>query len=180
MTDRLVTVATFHEPVAAAMAKNFLEGHGIPAVLFDEDTIATDWMLSTAIGGIKLRVDAIHFERAELLLTQNQAEREEADDEDEPSTLTAIATREIAEDMKSEREDRLPINQHTDRLFRVAVFGLIFWPLQFYAIYLLMEILSEEGSVSANRRWKIWASIPLMLIPLILMAFLGVHSWCLL
>src|ERR1035438_8068978 len=114
MADRLVTVATFHEPVAAALAQNFLESEGIPAALFDESTIATDWMLSTAIGGIKLQVAPIHFERAELLLGQIQAEREEAGEDYEPLPQTAIATQEIAEDMQAEREDLAPINQLAD------------------------------------------------------------------
>jgi Putative prokaryotic signal transducing protein len=176
MSDRLVTVATFHEPVAAALAKNYLESEGIPAILFDEDTIATDWMLSGAIGGIKLQVAPIHLERAEMLLAQIQAEREDADDE--PIPQTAIATQEIAEDMKSEREDRELINQLTDKLFRSAVFGLIFCPLLFYSIYLLMEIASTEGKISLNRRWKVWVSMPLMLVQLLSMVFLAMPSWC--
>ena len=176
MSDRLVTVATFHEPVAAALARNFLESQGIPAVLFDEDTIATGWMLSGAIGGIKLQVAPIHLERAEMLLAQIQAARDDADDE--PLPQTAIATQEIAEDMKSEREDRELINQLTDKLFRSAVFGLIFCPLFFYTVYLLMEIMSTEGTISPNRRWKIWVSMPLMVAPLLLMVFLAMPSWC--
>src|SRR6516164_6008964 len=120
MSDRLVTVATFHEPVAAALARNFLESEGIPAVLFDEDTIATNWMLSGAIGGIKLQVEPIHIERAEMLLTQVQADKEEAEDDDAPILQTAIASQEIAEDLQSEREDKEPINQLADRLFRTA------------------------------------------------------------
>jgi hypothetical protein len=176
MSDRLVTVATFHEPVAAALARNFLESEGIPAVLFDEDTIATGWMLSGAIGGIKLQVAPIHLERAEMLLAQIQASRDDADDE--PLPQTAIATQEIAEDMRSEREDRELINQLTDKLFRSAVFGLIFCPLIFYTIYLLMEIMCTEGTISPNRRWKIWVSMPLMVVPLLLMVFLAMPSWC--
>jgi hypothetical protein len=170
MADRLVTVATFHEPVAAALAQNFLESEGIPAALFDESTIATDWMLSTAIGGIKLQVAPIHFERAELLLAQIQAEREEAGEDYEPLPQTAIATQEIAEDMQAEREDLAPINQLTDKLFRSAVFGLIFCPLVFYSMYLVVEIASAEGTIGPNRRWKLWVSLPLILLSLLLMS----------
>ena len=166
MSDRLRTVATFHEPVAAALAKNYLESNGIPAVLIDEATIATDWMLSGAIGGIKLQVLPIHLERAEMLLTQVEAERRELDDE-EPMPASAIASREIAEELHSDRVDREPINQLADRLFRCAVFGLIFWPLQGYVLWLLLQWLGEEGSVSPDRRWKIWAS-----------ALLNVPLWC--
>ncbi len=161
MSDHLRTVATFLDPVAAALARNFLDGEGIPAVLVDETTIATDWMLGGAIGGIKLQVSPWHVERAELLLAQVKMERE-ADDET-PLPATAIASQEIAEDLRAEREDKAEINQDVDRLFRVTVFGLIFPPLHFYALYLFLAICGGEGQVSADRRWKIWVSIGLNL-----------------
>ena len=65
MHDQWTTVATFHDTSAAAVAKNFLDNEGIPSILLDEATVATDWMLSTAIGGIKLQVAPHHIERAE-------------------------------------------------------------------------------------------------------------------
>lgn len=176
MSDRLVTVATFHEPVAAAMAKNYLQSNGISAVLVDETTIATDWMLSTAIGGIKLQVFALDMELAEHLLDQIQA----AKDEEGPLPQTAIATREIAEEMASEREDKEPINVLTDRLFRSAVLGLLFCPLLLYTMYLLMEIAGSEGTVSPNRRWKIWATFPLLIVPVFVMSYFVSPTMCLL
>ena len=180
MSDRFVTVATFHEPVAAALAKYFIDSEGIPAVLFDEDTIATDWMLSGAIGGIKLQVARGHLERAEMLLSQIRAEREdaaaEAEADEEMMPQTAIATQEIAEELQAEREDQAEINQLTDKLFRSAVFGLVFWPLQLYTLYLLAAIAGSEGTVSQNRRWKVWTSMalnmPLMAVVLIPMFWL--------
>ena len=145
------------------MAQNFLESEGIPSALIDETTIATDWMLAGAIGGIKLQVAAEHVERAEFLLAR--AHEDKDDDELPPLDETAIATREIAEDLEAEREDRAPINQFADKLFRSTVFGLIFCPLQFYAIYLMMEVYNCEGRVSSERRWKLWASV-LLNVPL--------------
>ncbi len=164
MSDRLVTVATFQDSVAAALAKNFLEHEGISCVLIDDTTVATDWMLSAAIGGVKLQVTALNLERAEMLLTQIQQERDEADDDDyddddDAPTHTAIATREIAEDLQAEQADRAPINQLADKVFRAAVFGLILWPLQLYVLYLLACIFAEEGKVSPDRRWKVWAAV---------------------
>jgi hypothetical protein len=178
MPDRLVTVATFHQPVAATLAKNFLESEGIPAVLFDESTVATDWMLSTAIGGIKLQVAPEHLERAEFLLGRIQEERDQ--DEMPPAPQTAIATQEIAEEMQSEREDKKPINQLADRLFRSAVFGLILCPVQAYVLILLLQLRWEEGKVSPNRRWKVWASmllnVPLMSLVVVPLLYLT-HSF---
>jgi hypothetical protein len=163
MSDRLVTVATYQDSVAAALAKNFLEHEGIPCVLIDDTTIATDWMLSAAIGGVKLQVAALNAERAEMLLVQIQQERDEADDDDEDDdeepTQTAVATREIAEELQAERVDREPINLLADKAFRAAVFGLIVWPLQLYALFLLASILAAEGKVSPDRRWKVWVAV---------------------
>lgn len=171
MSDSFVTVAAFQDPVAAVLAKNFLESEGIPAVLFDETTVATDWMLSAAIGGVKLQVAPIHLERAEMLLMQVKKNRDENDDEDEtPAEHTAIATQEIAEELRSEREDRDPVNQLVDRLFRVVVLGLLFWPLQFYALWLLLQLTHEPGKVSAGRRWKVWVCV-LLNLPLLALIF---------
>ena len=174
MSDRLITIATFQQPVEAAMAQNFLDSEGIPSTLLDETTIATGWMLAGALGGIKLQVPAEHVERAEFLLARIH-EGKDDDEELPPLESTAIATREIAEDLEAEREDREPINQLADKLFRSTIFGLIFWPLQFYAIYLMSEIHACEGKVSPERRWKVWTSIVLN-IPL--MALIVVPLFC--
>jgi hypothetical protein len=160
MLDRYVTVAAFQDPMAATMAKNYLEEKGIPAILLDETTVATDWLLSGAIGGVKVQVLPIHVERAEMLLVQAKAEDEEID-VDTHREKSAIVSREIAEDLAVEREDQAPINQLVDRLFRVVVFGLLFWPLQFYALILLYQLMQMPGTVSDNRRWKAWASFVL-------------------
>ena len=161
MRRDLVTVATFIDAVEAAMARNCLEASGIHSVLHDEQTIATDWGLGNAIGGIKLQVSAAQVERAEFLLSQRRTD----DDSDQPGQLpeTAIATAETAEDLHYEQERRSPKNQTVERMFRSTIFGLFFWPLQLYALYLLLTLRSIEGTVSPNHRWKVWASVLLSL-----------------
>jgi hypothetical protein len=64
----------------------------------------------------------------------------------------------------------------TNRIFRATVFGLIFWPIQFYALWMLMTLFSERGTLSANRRWKVWASVALNLP---LLALVLVPLFCL-
>lgn len=159
MLERYVTVAAFQDPMAATMAKNYLEEKGIPAILLDEMTVATDWLLSGAIGGVKVQVPPIHVERAELFLAQAK-EKDESERESQREKQ-AVAAREIAEDLAADREDVEPINQLVDRLFRVVVFGLLFWPLQFYALILLWQLSQMPGTVSDNRRWKAWAGFVL-------------------
>jgi hypothetical protein len=186
MSDSFVTVATFQDPVAASLAKNLLDGAGIPAILLDETTVATDWLLSGAIGGVKLQVAPLHLERAEMILARTQETERDEDDEDDQDdddyeaaiAPTAFAAREIAEDLRSEREDKAPVNQLVDRMFRVAIFGLIFWPLQLYALWLLFQVMAEPGTVSDNRRWKVWTCI--LLTPPAVAMILLLGSSCLL
>jgi hypothetical protein len=169
MLDRLVTVATFQDPIAAALARNFLESEGVAACLVDETTIATDWLIAGAIGGIKLQVEPMQVERAEMLLAEIE---EEPDDPDEaPPAPTAIATREIAEDLQAEHADKAEINQLVDRLFRATVFGLLFPPLLVYAFCLLAQLTGTAGTVSSNRRWKVWASV-LLCVPILGLMFM--------
>ena len=54
--DRLVTVATFVEPNRAHIAKGRLEAEGIQAALDGEHHVGMDWMISNAVGGVKLLV----------------------------------------------------------------------------------------------------------------------------
>jgi hypothetical protein len=173
MSDRLVTVATFQDPVEAALAKNFLAGEGVDACLVDETTIATDWLIAGAIGGIKLQVTPWQLERAEMLLEEIQAERHEPG-EDAPA-LSAIATQEIAEDLRAQREEDAEINKLVDRLFRACVFGLLFPPLELYAFCLLAQLTGAQGTVSPNRRWKVWASA-LLCVPVLGLMFF-VFGW---
>ncbi len=181
MSDHWITVATFNDTVAAAVAKNYLENEGIPSILLDEATVATDWMLSTAIGGIKLQVALPHVERAELLLTlirEGQDERA-AEGAVADEHAHAIASAEIAEDLKADQEDKQPINELADKLFRATVFGYIIPPLQVYALFLMLQIAGSEGRVSPNRRWKLWFSgvlnVPILAIVVVLV--LIAHSW---
>ena len=53
MSDRLVTIATFDEPVKARIAANVLNEAGIRVAVNDETLVAMDWLLSNAVGGVK-------------------------------------------------------------------------------------------------------------------------------
>lgn len=56
VADRLVVVATFLHPYEAHIARGLLESEGIQARLDGEHHIAMDWMISNAVGGVKLIV----------------------------------------------------------------------------------------------------------------------------
>ena len=71
MSDVLMTVATFGDPVEANLAKNRLESSGVQAFLADEETVNMDWLLGNAIGRIKLQVGDQDAEAARTLLSQH-------------------------------------------------------------------------------------------------------------
>lgn len=65
---RLTTVAAFDLPAKAEFAKIVLADAGIPAVVTDAQIVAMDWLLSNAVGGIKVQVRVEDAERAVAVL----------------------------------------------------------------------------------------------------------------
>jgi hypothetical protein len=66
--ERMVTVAQCNLAAEAHAMRLHLEAAGIPVFLADELTVAMDWLLSNAIGGVKVQVPEHHAERATELL----------------------------------------------------------------------------------------------------------------
>jgi ribosomal protein S27AE len=62
------TVASFREPYQAHLAKGKLESEGIYAVVLDEHLVQINWILSQAIGGVKVQVSDEHLDRARVIL----------------------------------------------------------------------------------------------------------------
>jgi hypothetical protein len=106
MSGRLTTVATFDLAAKAEMARNVLEGAGIQAVIADSEIVAMDWLISNAVGGIKVQVREEDAERAATVLdgqlSTGAGLAAEGLDEDE---LTRQALAEPREDSDDEPED---------------------------------------------------------------------------
>ena len=66
----LVTVQQFRDIPEALLAKGKLESAGIPCLLADGNLVRMDWLLSNAIGGIRLQVRKQDFESAQALLNE--------------------------------------------------------------------------------------------------------------
>lgn len=62
--DKLVTIASFSDPIKANLRKAKLESEGIPCVLADENMVSIIPIYSLAIGNIKLKVHELNAERA--------------------------------------------------------------------------------------------------------------------
>jgi Putative prokaryotic signal transducing protein len=83
--EPMVTVAQCQLSTEAHAMRIHLEEAGIPVFLADELTVAMDWLLSNAIGGVKVQVPESYAERAaEVLENFSRSKHEsETDDEDE-------------------------------------------------------------------------------------------------
>ena len=81
----LVVVATYPDAIQANIAKGLLESEGIDVVLRDEHLVTANWMLSNALGGVRLMVPISSADDANRLL--QQASRGELALDDEESAL---------------------------------------------------------------------------------------------
>jgi hypothetical protein len=174
MSSELVTVATFGDSVTATMARNHLENGGISAFLLDENELATEMGVASARSGIMLQVNAESAAAARRLL--HELPDEEAGDAP-PVPETAIAAPAVAATLKTTSEEISLKDQEADRLFRAAVVGLIFVPVQGYALWQLMVVLGTAGKLSSRRRWKVLAAVlfnfPLMAMLVVPLVFLA-------
>jgi hypothetical protein len=66
----LVTLQSFRDIPEALLAKGRLESAGIDCVLADGNLIRMDWLLSNAIGGVRLQVDKNELESARAILDE--------------------------------------------------------------------------------------------------------------
>lgn len=66
----LVTLRHFRDIPEALLAKGMLESAGIACVLADGNLVRMDWLLSNAIGGVRLQVDQQELEAARAILDE--------------------------------------------------------------------------------------------------------------
>ena len=86
---RMVTVAQCRLSTEAHAMRVQLEAEGIPVFLADELTVAMDWLLSNAIGGVKVQVPEQYVDQATELLASFApfGEEDADDDEDDPDAI---------------------------------------------------------------------------------------------
>lgn len=191
MAGNLVTIARFDLAGQAHLAKNALEAAGIRSILADEQTIAMDWLLSNAIGGIKVQVLEEDAERAVAALEESlgggdkiddetlaaEAERAEPEAADEPADSAApiadaaaapseIAAEENRAGTPSERDD------YARRFLLAAFFGLIVPLLWFYAVYLFLNAAFGPGTLTSTNRNKLRAGGALLALGFITALYL--------
>jgi len=183
MSSRLVTIATFDEPAKARLAQNALKDAAIQSVVADETLVSMDWLLSQAVGGVKVQVreedsdravaalegafgkDGSGLESAPVDIDQLTAEAEAETPEEEPPRLEDGEEREPSYAPES-RED------YVRRMVFAAMLGLFFPPVAFYALYLFLNAAFGEGELSTRGRLHLWIGGAMMLAGLLFVLFL--------
>ncbi len=152
--DELVTVATYDDAVSARMALNHLCEAGLAAVLSDESTVAMDWLLSNAIGGIKVQVHSKDAVMAHRLLEEHHRGDGEAEE-------VARADDEIEDDDEADIEEEPPLSDRERngvRAFRGALLGILFPPIEFYVLYLMYKVFVSDERLGPRYRNMAWAA----------------------
>jgi len=67
----LKTVESFSDPLTAHLAKGRLEVEGILAFIANENHVWANWMVSHALGGVKVQVLENNFEEAKMIIGQH-------------------------------------------------------------------------------------------------------------
>ena len=73
MNQKLVTIASYPQPIEAHIAKGRLEAEGILCFLADENIVSVHPFYSNAVGGVKLKVREEEAEKAYTILQQIDA-----------------------------------------------------------------------------------------------------------
>lgn len=169
----VVTIASFEDAIEANLAKQDLEAEAIAAFLADEITLNVAWHLKVAVRWIKLQVPEPEVERALSVLAEAEAFNSSA-----PSnwiellpqpTLDSAQDEEFNSASHPNDEDGIRISwadETVERMFRAAIFGLIFLPIQLYSLWLLVRLIVSRRIASRNQWWKVFIA-PFINIPML-------------
>ena len=178
METKLVTVATFDEGPRARLAQNVLREAGIDAVVTDESLIGMDWLMSNAVGGVKVQVREADVERAVEVLNDTLGSEDPTDlqrleeeavaapPEDEPPEEPDAADEPEPATEAGSRED------YARRMVFTAILSVFFPFIAFYSLYLWMNAVFAPGSLSARGRINLWIGGGLTLTSLLFIAWI--------
>lgn len=180
MKDSLVTVASFGDVLEANLAKGMLESDGIQAYLAGGEVASMAWHLTGAIGGIKLQVASRDEQSARALLAAVRNKGSQDDGEDWEAGAEEFGDDADAEPSATTEPHRelTSRDQTADRALRGALLGVLFFPIQFYVWWLLVDIAGSEESLAADKRHRAIVaaiiSVPYLVVWLLLLgSFVG-------
>lgn len=194
MSEDLVTVATFPNVQLAHLARQHLQASGIQSFVAEENS---GGLFGDAVGWVKLQaakddgLRAVAVLEAEMphepppsdaimaaddALTQrdqiSDTDPDELDDPEEQAEHESRRTDDIAAGGGEFGNER---SRLVDRAFRAAVFGIFFFPVQFYATFLLFRAWEAEGSLNGRAQWRLLFAI-LINVPLVLFWVLAIAT----
>ncbi len=166
MSDDLITIATYDTPAEAGLDRSLLEAGGIRVFTANEATVGIAWHFGAAVGGIRLRVTRQDAERAVALLEEarNMPPLSAADWPDEMQEEPVPAGDGEAQD---EREISTR-DTMASRALRAAFLGLLLFPLQLYAIWLLGRMAVKRPPMNRSDRLRVAVTAVLCLYSVIL------------
>ena len=189
MAKRLVTIATFDQPAQARLAQNALKEAGVAATVSDENLVAMDWLLSNAVGGVKVQVWEEDADLAVKLLEKRFGEHGEGfGSEMSEEEFAAIAESTMPEDGEEPEHPPSPHEEHESpppapdnrdkyalRLVFTAILVIItmfiFPPIGFlivcYGVYLFLNAAFGDGSLSSRGKFNLFVGAAIILPGLI-------------
>lgn len=75
----MITIARYSFPHEAQIARAKLESEGIPVFVADEHTVSVNWLLSSAVGGVRVQVPREYVAKATYILERDDSAAVEAD-----------------------------------------------------------------------------------------------------
>lgn len=168
--SRLVTIATFGTPIEAGIAQNALEAAGIRSFMLDDHLAGMNWAFTNAIGGVKLQVTDDDAPMAMKVLDDDTPvefpdEAEVFDD--------GFGNGPHVEEMEDSEKPLTPAEEDADRVYRAAIFGIAFLPLQFYVSWLLLRIFFSNESLRPKQLSRVLLAsainLPFVLIAIVLL-----------
>ena len=158
--ESLVTVATFTTVGEAEAARLMLESRGITCALSDAETVTMAWVISNAVGGVKVQVPESDAPRASKILAQRAARRVSHDADD--YGLDRSAPRPAANGHANDLEEALAppdpeeANDTVDRAWRAALLGFLLpVVLHLYSLWLVFQLPWIQSRVSRDRRGRL-------------------------
>lgn len=117
VSDDLVTIATFHEPMRAHMAKLELDAHGIESILLDENFSMLRPIYAVICGGVRLQTLASDAPDAREILQWL---------EEEPTSVLPAPIRDSAQDVCPDCGSNEVVGPGlVSRYFMLSVVGLL-------------------------------------------------------
>jgi len=154
-TVKLVTLTTFQQIAAAKLVQNKLREAGIDSFIADGEVITTDWLLSNALGGIKLQVKQNELETAREVIAERLDDTEIAQMAAEAGDLHALEGDDPPETPLNERE------QLVESAWRGSWMSLMFPPMYFFIAWLLIKVYFREEPINAKLRKRLWFAVAL-------------------